>query len=434
VAALHSGNPTPVLSKSYKRYALAALTAVCTLNYLDRGLIILLLQPIKEDLHLSDTQLGFLTGIAFGLFYAVLGLPIARWADRGNRVTITSAAIGLWGLTVMLCLLVTNFAQLLTARIAAAIGEAGCMPPTYSLLGDYFPGAAERTRAMAIYWLASPLAALISFMIGGELNHRFGWRLTFFIMGIPALVLAALVKFTLREPRHSPSALATTERQPSAVSVLKILWNQRSSRHLIVAIVLLWTLGLGMAPWYAAFMIRSHGMQTAELGIWFGLIFGVGSAAGILLGGFAATRWYVENERGQMQMSAIMVGALFPCYAAFLLLPQKWQALTALVPLMFVFSLFAGPTFAIMQRLVVAEMRATSLAIVMLLANLIGMGLGPEIVGSLSDLLRPIVGADSLRDAMLALSVVALWSAYHFWQVGSTVSEDLSAVVRRAGE
>src|SRR6266852_4948977 len=154
-------------SNAYKRYVLGTLTLVYTLNFMDRGLIMLLLQPIKEDLHLSDTQLGFLTGIAFALFYATLGLPIARWADRGNRATITSVAIALWGVTVMLCLFVGNFVQLVFARVAAAVGESGCMPPTYSLVGDYFPTSAERTRAMSVYMLANPLSTLGSFVVGG---------------------------------------------------------------------------------------------------------------------------------------------------------------------------------------------------------------------------------------------------------------------------
>jgi MFS family permease len=418
-----------LLNKAYRRYVLGLLTLICTLNYLDRGLIILLLQPIKEDLHLSDTQLGFLTGIAFGLFYATLGLPIARWADRGNRATITSLAIGLWGVTVMLCLLVTNYFQLLLARVAAGVGEAGCMPPTYSLLGDYFPGSAERTRAMTMYWLASPLAALISFMAGGRLNEWYGWRKTFFIMGIPALVVAVLVRFTLVEPRKRAAGAQRQDPQlPRMADVLRVLWRRRSSRHLIIAIILLWTMGLGMSPWYAAFMIRSHGMGTAELGLWFGLIFGLGSAAGVLAGGHIAARWFADNERGQMRLSAVMIGLLVPCFTLFLLLPRTWEALLALVPLMVVFSVFAGPAFALMQRLVVDEMRATTLAVVMLLANLIGMGIGPQIVGFLSDVLRPLCGSDSLRYSMLALSLVALWAAYHFWQVGETVSEDLSTV------
>ena len=143
----------PELTPRHTGYLLSIVTLIYGLNYLDRGLIVLLLQPIKDDLRLSDTQLGFLTGIAFALFYATLGLPIARWADRGNRVTITSAAIGLWGATVMSCVFVTNFVQLLLARVAAAVGEAGCMPPTYSLVGDYFPSPTQRARAMAVYWL-----------------------------------------------------------------------------------------------------------------------------------------------------------------------------------------------------------------------------------------------------------------------------------------
>jgi MFS family permease len=157
-----------MLRPAYKRYVLATLTAVYTLNLVDRVLMILLLEPIKQDLRLSDTQLGFLTGIAFGLFYAIVGLPLARLADRGNRVTLASISIGLWALTVMSCLFVTHYFQLVLARVAAAIGESGCKPPTYSLVGDYFPRPAERTRAMAVYWLGSPLASLLAFILGGR--------------------------------------------------------------------------------------------------------------------------------------------------------------------------------------------------------------------------------------------------------------------------
>lgn len=413
----------------YKRYVLGALAVVYTLNFLDRGLIGLLLQPIKEDLRLSDTQLGLLTGIAFGLFYATLGLPLARWADRGNRVTITSISIGLWGAMMMACLLVTNFIQLLCARIATAVGEAGCMPPTYSLLADYYPAPAERARAMAVYMLGGPLSSLVSFAAGGWLNEHYGWRITFFVMGIPALIVAVVVKLTVVEPRtHATVPVVTKERLPRLAYVLATLWRQPSSRHLILAITLLWTLGLGMAPWYAAFMMRSHGMGTAELGIWLALVFGLGGIAGIFLGGHVAARWFANNERGQMRMSATMIALLVPCYVLFLLLPQKHQALIALMLLVAVFSIFIAPTFALMQRLVSNEMRATTFAVVMLLANLVGMGIGPQIVGILSDWLQPALGTDSLRYAMLIVSLIALWSAYHFWQVGRTIQADLSIV------
>lgn len=389
----------------------------------------LLLEPIKKDLNLSDTQLGFLTGIAFGLFYAVLGLPIARWADRGNRVTITSLAIGLWGVTVMSCLLVTNYTQLLCARVAAAIGEAGCKPPTLSLLGDYFPRAPDRTRAMAFWWLGAPLATLISFIVGGKLNELFGWRFAFFLMGIPGLILALLVKLTLVEPRSKSASgqMPAAVERVSLKEVLLVLWHRRSCRHLTIALVLLLTMGFGLTPWNTAFMIRSHGMGTAELGVWMGLISSLGGFVGLLAGAYAANHWFENNEKAQMRMSALAIAGTVPCYAAFLLVPQKHTALVMLLPWTLVANLFVGPVYAVIQRLVPDSMRATIMAVIMLLYNLIGMGLGPQLVGILSDQLHPRFGTDSLRYAMLALCTLALWSAYHFWQVSLSVQKDLLA-------
>jgi MFS family permease len=420
-------------ANSYRHYVLAMLTLVFTLNYLDQGLVSLLLQPIKEDLHISDTQLGFLTGIAFAAFYATLGVPVARWADRGNRPTITSVAIALWGVTVMLCVFVTNFVQLLGARMAAAVGEAGCMPPTYSLLGDYFPGSAQRVRAMSIYWLAGPLAALISFIGGGCLNQLYGWRMTFFLMGIPGLVVAVLVKLTISEPRQlrDKPGPASSAALPRMVDVVGLLWNRRSTRHASIAFILLYGLSSGLAPWYAAFMGRSHGMDTIALGTWLGLVFGVSGIIGILLGGYVGGSLFSENERGQMRVNAAMAALLVPCFALFLLLPRKDQALLSLAPLVVAFNLFLGPTFAVMQRLVPEETRATSAAVVMLLANLIGMGLGPQIVGILSDALMPAFGINSLRYAMLIVSLTSLWAAYHFWLVGESINADLAEIEAR---
>jgi len=416
-----------MFSRAYKRYALTILTLVYMMSVLDQGLITLLLEPIKQDLKLTDTQLGLLTGLAFGLFYATLGLPIGRWADRGNRSTIASAAIGVWGGAVMLCLAVTNFGQLALARMAAAVGGAGAMPPTYALVGDYFPSLAERTRAMAIYMSANPLSLMVSFALGGWLNEHYGWRITFFVMGIPALLLAALVKISIREPR-THSSRARSSPLPRMTDVLSSLWRQRSMRHLFLGLITFYTMGFGLAPWYAAFMMRSHGMSTAEVGVWFALIFGVGGIAGVLLGGYVTARWFAANERGQMRLIALTIGSLVPCLVAFLMLSERIHALIALVPLMVLFNFYYGPTFAMMQRLVADETRATTVAVAMLLYNLVGMGIGPWLVGLLSDSLSPVIGSDSLRFGMLIMSLVAFWAAYHFWEVGRTVTEDLCAV------
>jgi len=175
-------------------------------------------------------------------------------------------------------------------------------------------------------------------------------------------------------------------------------------------------------------MIRSYGTGTTELGVWLGLIFGLGGIAGTLLGGYLAVRWFDGDERGQARMNAIAIGCLVPFYGLFLFLPGKQLALIAFIPVVVLLNFCLGPTFAVMQRLVSDRMRATTLAVVWLLANLIGMGLGPQVVGILSDWLTPALRTDSLRYAMLIVSVLAWWSAYHFWRAGRTVKEDLQNI------
>jgi predicted MFS family arabinose efflux permease len=271
----------------------------------------------------------------------------------------------------------------------------------------------------------------LGFVLGGWLNAHYGWRLAFALSGLPALALAVLVKLTVVEPRLMSRAQLETRKSPPMVAVLSALWHQRSTRHLGIGIVLLWTLGGGMAPWYAAFMMRSHGMRTAELGVWLGLIFGCSGVVGTLAGGYVATRWFAQDERAQMRLSGLMVALLMPFYILFLLLPSRGQVLAVLVPLVIVNSVFIGPAYALMQRLVVDEIRSTTLSVIMLFANLIGLGVGPQVVGILSDLLAPSMGTNSLRYAMLIMSFVALWSGYHFWQVGNTVKGDLAALARR---
>jgi MFS family permease len=413
----------------YRNYVLVLLTLLYMSSFLDSNLIVLLVEPIKHDLHVSDSKIGFLVGIASGLFYAVLGLPIARWADRGDRVNMSAAAIGIWSIAVMLCLLVTNFAQLVSIRIAATVGQAGCLPPTYSLVGDYFPRASERTRAISLFMLASPLSSLVSFGLGGWLFEHFGWRWAMFTMGIPGVVLAVLTKSSVKEPRIVLGAPLRLK-SPELRSVLVDLWQQRAARNLTIAIILIFTAGNGLVPWYGAFLIRSHGVAMGELGFWFATIFGLGGMGGILLGAYSARRWFSGNEAGQLYLCAIMVVAMAPLIAVFLLVPGKYAALAALIPVIVVSSVFYGPVFALLQRLVVDNVRATALAVVMLLANLIGMGVGPQLVGTLSDVFEPDLKRDSLRYAMLAVSLLSLWAGYHLLKAGRSVEGDLSKVAQ----
>jgi predicted MFS family arabinose efflux permease len=272
------------------------------------------------------------------------------------------------------------------------------------------------------------LAGIVSFIGGGWLCDLYGWRMTLFLFGIPGIALAVLVKWTVKEPRVRPVRAADLIPAPPMRVVFHTLWRQRSFRHLMFGMILLYTMGLGLSPWYAAFMMRNHGMGTSELGLWLGTIFGLAGIIGVLLGGYLGSRWFVANERGQMRATGISIALLVPCYVAFLTSPGKYAALVSLFPLVTVASLYLAPAYALMQRLVVDEMRATMMAVVMLLANLIGMGLGPQIVGILSDVLQPTFGPDALRYAMLLMSFVALWAGFHFWRVGRTVQEDLLRV------
>lgn len=415
----------------YKYYALVVLTSVYMLNLIDRGVMIILLQSIKDDLRLTDTQLGFVTGVAFGLFHAVSGIPFGRWADRGNRSTIASVSIGLWGLTVMSCVFIGSYAQLVIARVAAAVGESGCYPSTYSLLGEYFPKARERARAMGVYMAGSCLAALISFVAAGWLNERLGWRMTFLVMGIPGLILAIVVKTTIVDPRPARLRIKKEEaHMPRVSEVLTYLWNTRSCRQIAVALIVFFTVGHGLSPWRAVFMIRNHAMGTAELGLWLGLIFGIGGFIGALSGGYVGGRWLVGHERTQMRMTGLTVGLVVPFQVAFALLENRDAALMMLVPMVILPGLFIAPLYALLQRLVPDNMRATAVAVIMLLANLVGMGAGPQVVGILSDAWKPVFGADALRFAMMAMSLIGLWSAYHFWWAGNTVSRDLTALAQ----
>jgi MFS family permease len=417
------------MSEHYKYYVLGILTSVMTLTYLDRVLLSLLVDPIKASLHLSDTEMGLLTGFAFGIFYATLGVPIARVADRSNRPNIITSAIALCGATIMSCFFVQTFLQLLVTRVIASVGEVGCMPPTYSLLADYFSGAKERVRAMSIYWLAPPISSLLGFIGGGWLAVHYGWRMSFVFLGIPSVLLALVVKVTILEPRGR-SVLASWDGAPSLPAlgfVARTLWDQRSARHLCMAIVLLTTMGQGAAPWYAAFMLRSHGMTVSTVGLSLGLIFGLGGMGGLLIGGDTLARFFSREDR-QLQITGLSVAALFPAFAAFLLANSRFAALAALVPVAIFFNVFMGPTYALMQRLVSANMRATTLALLMLVAHFIGICLGPQAIGVLSDLLRPAVGGDSLRYAMLCLSLLAPWAGYHFFLSARTVCTDLERV------
>lgn len=422
---------TGVNPRLYRAYLLGVLLVILAFNYVDRLALGLMLQDIKTDLALTDTQLGFLSGIAFAAFYSLMGIPIARWADRGDRVTIITVTTALWSVAVSACGIAGNFMQLMLIRIGVAVGEAGCIPPAHSLIADFF-SREQRPRAVATYMLGWPLSVVIGYFLAGWLNELYGWRITFMLLGFPGLVLAPLAWFTLREPRRARAAQgvskdASTASQPTLKEVLAILWSSKTFRHLLFSFSIAYFFGYGILQWQPAFFIRSYGLQTGTLGSWFAVIWGVGGLLGIYWGGELAARLAANNERLQLKATAAAYAGFAILSAGIYLSNSHYLALGLLAVATVGLNMTNGPLFATIQTLVPERMRAVSIAVIFLFANLIGMGLGPLAAGALSDALRPWFGEESLRYALLTLCPGYLWGAWHLWRASRTVTSDVEA-------
>jgi MFS family permease len=413
---------------AYKRYLLVVLLVIFAFSSVDRLALGLMLQTIKRDLQLSDTQLGMLTGIAFALFYAVMGVPIARLADRGGRVRIIAVSVALWSVGVALCGMAGSFVQLLLIRIGVAVGEAGCVPPSHSLIAEYF-SRAQRPRAIAIYMLGAPLSAFIGLFVAGWLNQFYGWRTTFLLLGLPGVVLACIAALTLKDPRerHDLPPGDVAQAHPSLVDVATVLWRNKTFRHLVCFFSISSFFASGIAKWQPAFFVRSYGLETGELGSWYAALTGIGGFVGMYCGGELATRYAANQEGRQLRAVTAMYGA-FAIISPFIYLATSKYLAFALIGLaQLTGALCLGPLFAIVQSLTPERMRATAIAIVYLFSNLIGLGLGPLAAGALSDGFRSWAGDESLRYALLALCPGYAWGAWHVWRASTTVTRDLAS-------
>lgn len=423
----------------FKKYLLGLLMVILAANYVDRLVLGIVLQDIKTDLDLTDTQLGLLSGIAFAIFYAVMGIPLARWADRGNRVTLISLTTGLWSAGVALCGMAGSFVQLLLIRIGVAVGEAGCLPSALSVIADYF-NRAERPRAVAIYMLGGQFSYVIGYFLGGWSNELYGWRMTFILMGAPGIVLALLAAFTLREPRRANSTSQSNASftpvttppignsslaAPSLKTVWHTLWANGTFRQLLLCYAVLFFFVNGVLQWLPTFFIRSHHMQTGELGTALAVVFSIGGL-GAYLGGVLASRYAAHNECLQLKACAIAIAASAILWTAAYVSPDSYVTLALIGLGVVVQSAIVGPLHATIQTLVPEIMRATAFALVYLFANLIGMGLGPLGVGILSDAFHPWAQDESIRYALLAFAPGFIWVAWYAWRASRTVAGDLA--------
>lgn len=400
----------------YKRYLVGVLLLIYAMNLMDRLTLSILLQDIKGELQLSDTQLGFLSGLAFALFYAGVGIPLARWADRGNRAVILAATTAAFSGAIAFTSVATNFFQLMIIRICAGAGEAGCQPTALSLISDYF-SRDHRPRAVAYYLMGGPLALFCGYFVAGWLNELYGWRATCVIMAIPGLLLAALAATTLREPRRHAATTAPTAQLPQTalVQVLDELRRNGAYRHLLLGYSLQSFFVVGVVQWQPAFFMRSYGLSSGELGTWMAVSYGVTGLVGTWIGGELCARYARGDERRQLLGAALLFCVLAAVKPAIYLMPSYQLAFAVLAFGSFLGGLSQGPIYATMQTVVPAQIRATATAIVMFSANLIGSGLGPLASGILSDALTPTYGAEALRYVLVIMGPGYLWAGLHVW-------------------
>lgn len=417
----------PYASTRAAYYALGILTIVYSINFIDRQLLSILQESIKADLLLSDAQLGLLTGFAFAVFYTFAGLPIASLADRSNRKNIVAISLTIWSGMTAISGLAQNYWQLLAARVGVGIGEAGGSPPSHSMISDIFPPE-KRASAIGVYSTGISIGILFGFLFGGWLNEFFGWRIAFFVVGIPGVLLALVLYLTVPEPiRGLAENRASSDDNPSMVSVFKLLLSRRSFLFMALGAAMNAFAGYSTVNWIASFMIRTHDMPTGELGTWLALIIGVGGAIGVVGSGVIADKMGKKDKRWYMWVAVCACAISVPFQIATFLVDSPYAALMCMTIPSILSNAYLGATIASVHSMVGLKMRAVSSALLFFILNIIGLGMGPTTVGLVSDLLGDQHGIDSLRYAMMYIIPTAMFTSGVLYMIASRfIRDDLS--------
>jgi predicted MFS family arabinose efflux permease len=414
-------------SRAYANYVLGVLVLVYVMNYVDRQLISILIEPIKAEFGASDAEMGILTGFAFAIFYTVAGIPVARLADVWVRRSVIAIGLALWSGMTALTGLSRSFTELWLARIGVGIGEAGGTPPSHALLSDYFPPE-RRATALGIFSLGVPIGTLVGYSLGGWIGEHHGWRAAFVWIGLPGIALALLVRLSVREPRRGAfDAGAHAGARASTGEVLRQLVALRTFRWIVPAVSLAAFSGYGFAIWKPVFLMRVHDFSMAQAGLWIGLLSGATGFLSTLLGGFTADWLARRDPSWALRLCAVSVLSALPFQLGFLLWPDPIVALLVFVPGGLVGGMWPPPSYAATQNLVPPHMRALASAILLFFLNLIGLGAGPFAVGLLSDQLAPGFGAESVRWALVIPLALNGIGALCYWQASKSYTAELAA-------
>ncbi|VVN82176.1 spinster family MFS transporter [Pseudomonas fluorescens] len=398
-------------------YLLGLLWLTYTFSVLDRYVMGILVEPIKRDLGVSDSMMGFLSGTVFGLFYATLAIPVAMLADRSNRRNVVAASLFIWSLCTMFCGMANNALQLALARIFVGVGEAGSTPPAQSLIADLFPPS-ERGKAVGLFASGGSLGMVLAFTLSGLIAGEWGWRWAFIVLGAPGIVLALLLMVSTREPvrgqtdpTHQSKADAVA---PPFAEVMRFVLGNRGLVHLIASLILTTTSGTVLALWVPAYLIRNFHISEAQLGPALGLVIGVAGMIGAIVVGWVSDRVARRHPSRRVLVGAVMQMLVWPCMVAVLLSGNYVTALWLLViPGFFIYAPVAVG-WAIMQNITPPRMRATTIGIGVLVANIGALVIGPQLVGLASDLLANGDATTGLRNALLLSGLFYPWAAWHY--------------------
>jgi MFS family permease len=414
------------VSNLYRNYALVMLTLVYVFNFVDRQLLVILQESIKKELHLSDTQLGLLSGFTFAIFYVTLGIPIASVADKRNRRNIVAMSLSLWSIMTALSGRARNFIQLLLARIGVGVGEAGGSPPAHAMISDYFPPE-KRSTALSVYSTGIYIGILIGFLMGGYLNQHLGWRTAFLVLGIPGVIFSLLFLATVKEPRRgaTDAQAALLNKPHRLVEVIRFLFSTKTFVWLALATGLHVFCIYGLVNWAPSFLARLHGMKSSEIGVLLGLILGIGGAIGTYAGGWLTDHFGKKDKSWYLKIPAYAIIASIFFAAGALFLQNNFLSVFCLGFCVSLHSMYLGPSIAVVHSLVPASMRALASAILFLILNLIGLGFGPLVVGMISDWLAPQLGVESLRWAMSIIILVSIASSALFFKSAKKWMVDL---------
>ena len=416
---------TPNVSQAYAYYVLGVMFVVTVFSFIDRQILSILLQPIKDDLKISDTALGFLTGFAFAIFYTIAGIPLARLADRWSRRSLIAISLAIWSAMTALSGVARGFTDLALARIGVGIGEAGAGPAGTSLLLDYFPSH-KRASVLSIWACGIYVGVGFGFWLGGWLNDAFGWRAAFFAVGLPGIVMALVVRLTVSElPRGWREHQEMNVRTYSLQEVGRFFRTLKAGRWLSLAGALQAFAAYSGGTWMPVFFIRVHHMTPGELGMWLSWLVALGGGIGTFAGGWLADRWGRSEPRAAVYVSLIGLLLSVPFSVAMLLLPDPRLALLCLLPTNIFGTLWIGPSSAAIQELVPSTMRGMAAAVYNFIVTIIGLGAGPQVVGILND----VIGTpDAVRFSLLGtILVTSVSGGICYWLASRTFVEDAQA-------